>query len=75
MAIGLSDILSALQNGVSAINNLNASLANIFPQTTALSTVAPSAGTITFNSSEASSFLSVTTSSGGIYKLAAYPST
>lgn len=75
MAIGLSDILAALQNGVTSINNLNTSLGKVFPQTTALSTTAPAAGTITFTSSEALAFLLVTTSSGGIYKLAAYPST
>jgi hypothetical protein len=75
MAIGLSDILAALQNGVTSINNLNTSLRNIFPQSTSLSTTAPAAGTVTFTSSEASAFLLVTTSSGGIYKLAAYPST
>lgn len=72
MAISLSDILAALQNGVTAINNLNTSLAKIFPQSTALSTTAPAAGTITFTSSQAATFLSVTTSSGGIYKIPGY---
>lgn len=73
--MSINEILSALQNGVTAINNLNATLGNIFPQTTATSTVAPSAGTLTFSSSLASDFLLVTTSSGGVYKLAMYPST
>lgn len=72
MAIGLSDILSALQNGVNAIQDLNTKLGNIFPQTTALSTTAATAGTVTFTSSQAVTFLSVTTSSGGIYKIPLY---
>lgn len=40
MPIGPSDLLSALQNGVQAINSLNTRLANIFPQATATSSVA-----------------------------------
>ena len=72
MAIGLSDILAAMQNGVTAINNLNTQLATIFPQTTALSTTAAVAGTITFTSSQAVTFMSVTTSSGVTYKIPLY---
>lgn len=40
MTIGLSDILSTLQNGVTAIRSLNTVLGNIFPQATATSTSA-----------------------------------
>lgn len=72
MAISLSDILSTLQNGVIAIQNVNTKLGNIFPQTTALSTTAATAGTITFTSSQAVTFMSVTTSSGGIFKIPLY---
>jgi len=72
MAVGLGEILAALQNGVTSINNLNTALAKIFPQTTAVSTVAPSVGAITFTSSEAAVFITVTTSSGGTYKVPGY---
>lgn len=68
----LTEILAALQNGVTAINNLNDTLTAIFPQATALSTTAAAAGTITFTSSQAVAFLSVQTSSGGIYKIPLY---
>ncbi len=73
MAIGLSDILSAMQNGVTAINSLRNQLALVFPQATASSTIGSTvAGTITFTSSQAVAFLSVTTSSGGEYKVPLY---
>lgn len=68
-------ILAALQNGVQAINSLRSVLSNIFPQSGTVSTTAPSAGTVTFTSSRASIFITVTTSSGGSYKIAGYPST
>lgn len=70
--ISASDILSALQNGVQAINNLNTQLAKVFPQATAVSTTAATAGTVTFTSSNAAAFLSVVTSSGATYKVALY---
>jgi hypothetical protein len=73
MAIGLSDILSAMQNGVTAIRALQNQLALVFPQATASSTIGSTvAGTITFTSSQAVAFLSVTTSSGGVYKVPLY---
>ena len=65
-------MLAAIQNAVNAINNLNTTMGKVFPQATSLSTTAATAGTITFTSSEAASFLSVTTSSGGIYKIPLY---
>lgn len=65
-------LFSILQNGVSAINNLATQLSKIFPQTTATATTVSSAGTITFTSSQANLFLTVTTSSGGIYKVPLY---
>ncbi|HEY6018701.1 MAG TPA: hypothetical protein VIY48_02070, partial [Candidatus Paceibacterota bacterium] len=64
--------LAAMQNGVTAINNLATQLGKIFPQSTAISTVAPTAGTVTFTSSQAATFISVTTSSGGVYKVPGY---
>ncbi len=72
MAASLSDILTTLQNGVRAINGLSTQLANIFPQSTAYSTTAATAGTITFTSSQATGFISVVTSSGATVKVAVY---
>lgn len=67
----LQDLLTALQNGVQAINNLNTSLNNFFPQATSVST-SVTAGTITFTSSQAAGFLIVETSSGASFKVALY---
>ena len=72
MAIGPSDLLSALQNGVNAINKLNATLQTIFPQATVLSTAVPAVGAVTFSSSTAAGFLTVTTSSGATYFVPLY---
>lgn len=72
MAASLSDLLSALQNGVQAIRGLNTTLGNVFPQATAYSTTAATAGTITFTSSQATGFISVITSSGATVKVAVY---
>ena len=66
------DMLTATQNVVNAINLVVQQLKNVFPQATALSTVAATAGTITFTSSQAVSFLTVTTSSGGVYHIPMY---
>lgn len=69
----LSDILSAIQNSVTAINSLNKTLGTVFPGATALSTVVPSSvGSVTFTSSEPKGFISVTTSSGYQGKVAVY---
>lgn len=72
MALGLSDILSALQNGVTGINNLTTAIGNVFPKTTASSSTV-SVGTVTFTSSQAAGFLIVQTSSGATVKVAYYP--
>lgn len=72
MASSLTDILTALTDGVQAINNLNATLQAIFPQATAYSTTAATAGTITFTSSQATGFISILTSSGATVKVAVY---
>lgn len=66
------DMLTAMQNSVNAVNLVAKQLGNVFPQATALSTIAGVAGTITFTSSEAVAFLLVHTSSGGIYKIPLY---
>lgn len=72
MATSLMEILTALQNGVTAINSLNVTIQSVFPQVSALSTAAATAGAITYTSSQAVAFLSVTTSSGGTYKVPLY---
>lgn len=71
---GLSDLLSALQNGVIALNSVNKTLGTVFPGATAVSTTAPSSvGAVTFTSSQAVGFISVTTSSGYTAKIPLYP--
>ena len=72
MTIGLSDILSSLQNGVTAIRDLTTTINTVFPHAGPISSSAPVAGTITYTSSQAAGFLLVTTSSGGSYKVALY---
>ena len=68
----LTDLLFAIQNGVVALNALNTTLGNVFPQATAFSTTAAVAGTITFTSSQALGFISVITSSGATVKVPTY---
>jgi hypothetical protein len=68
----LDDLLTALQNGVEAINRLTTQVRTTFPQASAVSTSAATAGTITYTSSQATGFLTVTTSSGGSYKVPLY---
>lgn len=72
MATSLGDLLSAMQNGVNAINRLNKTIASIFPEVTANSTVAPTAGAITFTSSQALGFMLVELSSGTTVKVPYY---
>lgn len=68
---GITDILTAIQNAVIAINSLKDQVALTFPQVSALSTSATT-GTITFNSSQPASFLTIITSSGATAKVALY---
>lgn len=75
MAGNISDLIATLQNGVTAIYKLQQQLAATFPQATLVSTAARgSVGSITFSSSQAVGFLSVTTSSGFAGWVAIYPS-
>lgn len=67
-----TDLLAAVQNAVVAINALNTTMATIFPQATAYSTTAATAGAITFSSSLATGFVSIVTSSGATVKVAVY---
>ena len=64
----LDDILSALKNGVIAINNLNATMGQIFPGATTVSTSALT----TLTSSNITGSLSIISASGATYKLALY---
>lgn len=70
---GLADILTSLQQGVKAINNLTTQIKATFPQVSATSTSA-STGGATLTSSQPALFLSVVTSSGGTYKVPLYNS-
>lgn len=74
MAMSLQDILTALQNGVQAINGLSSALSNTFLQQGVVvsSAVATTGSTITFTSSQAAGFIAVTTSSGAAYYLPVY---
>ena len=67
-----TDLLAAVQNAVVAINALNTTMGTIFPQATAYSTTAATAGAITFSSSLATGFVSIVTSSGATVKVAVY---
>lgn len=74
MTMGLSSILTSLQQGVQAIQTLTTTISTIFPQVTGTSSRAPATtGTITFTSSEAVMFTLVTTSSGFTGKVPIYP--
>jgi len=67
------DLLTALQNGVTAINALTKQLTNSFPQVTSASTIVPSAaGSLSFTSSEAVGFMLVKLSSGATVKVPYY---
>lgn len=63
----INDILSAIQNGVNAINSLNSRLQTTFlQQGTVISSgaVTTANSTLVFTSSQAAGFIAVTTSSG-----------
>lgn len=75
MAGSISDLVATAQNAVVAINDLRLQLAATFPQAAAVSTAARgSVGAITYDSSLATAFLAVTTSSGFTGYVALYPS-
>lgn len=74
MAIGLSDILSAMQNGVVAMRDLTSAVNTVFPHAGPVTAITPSSSlaTTTFLSSQSRGFLSITTSSGGVYTVPIY---
>jgi len=65
----LDELLAAMQNGVAAVNNLGNKLTTTFLQegTVVSSGITTANSTITFTSSQAAGFVSVTTSSGAAY--------
>jgi hypothetical protein len=74
MAIGLSDVLSAMQNGVNAIRDLTKTINGVFPHSGGVTATPPSStpATTTFLSSQSQGFMSVVTSSGGTYFVPLY---
>jgi hypothetical protein len=64
MTAGETYSAAALQNGVVAVNRVRQQVARIFPQMGAVTSSSPAVGTVTFTSSQAVGFMSVTTSSG-----------
>lgn len=67
-------ILTALQNGVNAVQSLNSRLSTTFLQsgTVVSSAITTANSSITFTSSQAAGFLAVTTSSGAAYYFPIY---
>jgi hypothetical protein len=74
MATSLSEIFAALQNSVVAINRVRQQVAATFPRMGTVTSSAPAVGAVTFTSSQATGFLSVTTSSGYVGWIPTYPS-
>lgn len=70
----VTDLLTAMLNGVQAIEDLTIQIRDSFPSITTLSSVAPTAGAVTYSSSLVSAFGLVQTSSGGTYRIALLPS-
>lgn len=67
-------LLTTMQNGVTALNNLTNTLTQTFLQsgTVVSSAIATTGSTITFTSSQAAGFMAVTTSSGAAYYFPIY---
>lgn len=68
----ISDVLTAMQNAVTAINTLNQTLASVFPQASASVTHSATAGADTLPANP-SGFLTITVS-GVTYKVPLYNS-
>jgi hypothetical protein len=56
------------------VQDVRVQLTTFFPQTGTFTSSAPGVGAVTFDSSQATGFISVTTSSGAVVYLATYPS-
>jgi hypothetical protein len=71
MASSLTDILVVIQNGVNALSKIAKSISTSFPQVTGTSSTA-TAGTLTFNSSQPTTFITIVSTSGTTLKIPAY---
>lgn len=67
MAGTLTDIFTAIQNGVNALNKVAKSISTSFPQVTGTSSTA-TVGTLTFNSSQPAGFITFVSTSGTTFK-------
>ncbi len=68
MASSFTDILVALQNGVTNLGSIAKSLATAFPQVTGTSTGATT-GSVTYNSSQPVGFLTMLSTTGATIKV------
>jgi hypothetical protein len=71
MAASLDLILSAIQNGVTAIGNIGRTLSSTFPQITGTSSTATT-GTCTLTSSQPAGFITVVSTAGATLKIPYY---
>lgn len=71
----LDDLLYAMQNGVTAVNELNATLAERFPPIANPITVASTTAATLFGSSQVIAYATVTTTSGAPFRVALFQST
>jgi hypothetical protein len=71
MPSSLTDIFTVLQNGVIALGKIAKSLSTTFPQVTGTSSTA-TAGALTFNSSQPTTFITIVSTSGATLKIPAF---
>ncbi len=71
MAGSLTDVFSALQNGVVALRSIAKSISTSFPQVTGTSSTV-TVGTVVFNSSQAVGFITIVSTSGATLKIPYY---
>jgi hypothetical protein len=68
MPSSITDLFSALQNGVVALGKIAKSISTSFPQVTGTSTSATT-GSVTFNSSQPVGFITIVSTSGATQKI------
>lgn len=68
----ITDLVTNLGNAVQAANAIATAIKNMFPAITGTSTTVPTAGALTFTSSQAAGFITTVTSSGATVKIAYY---
>lgn len=71
MPSSITDIFTAIQNGVTALNKISKSLATSFPQVTGTSSTV-TVGALTFSSSQPVTFITIVSTSGATLKIPAY---